>query len=110
MIPLDAVAKIVATYELPSINTQQDEIFGALRFVVQILQLPSGKYAPRVLRKDRVQIEPAYFKSRKGLVKKMTTEMLVPDDSYDWESLVRDTEKQALSGALQELASLLKAP
>ena len=104
--PSDLV-KIVAAYELPPIETPDDTVFGALKFVIQILQLPSKQYTIRVMRKERVNVEPAYYEERSELVEKMTAEILVADDSIDWESITESSEQKALLRALRGLQSVL---
>ena len=101
------LTKIVATYELPPIETPQDDVFGSLRFVIQVIQLPSTQYAARVLRKERVNVEPAYHDQQEGLVGKMTAELLVQDDSLEWERLISLTEEEALRKTLSQLNELV---
>ena len=107
MFSLSDLSMVVATYELPEIETPGDAVFGSLRFVVQVLRQPSGVYVPRVLRKDRVQVTPAYYaKKGKNLLDQATVEIIVPDDSCDWELFECASEHEAVQRALNELRRL----
>lgn len=107
MLSLGDLTRIVATYELPDITTPDDAVLGSLRFVVQVLRLPNGAYVPRVLRKDRFLVAPAYYQERQNLLDQATVEIVVPDDSCDWESFECSSESDAVQRALDELRRLL---
>jgi hypothetical protein len=101
------LTRVVATYELPEIETPDDSVFGSLRFVVQVLRLPSGLFVPRVFRKDHVVVVPAYYDPRDGLLEKQTVEILVEDTSFDWESLESNSENGVLESAFSSLKKTL---
>jgi hypothetical protein len=108
MFLLSDLVKVVATYELPEIETPEDAIFGNLKFVVQVLRRPNGVYIPRVLRKERVQVAPAYYEKKdRDLLDQVTVEIVVPEDSCDWESFECVSENDAVQYALDELQRLL---
>jgi len=107
MFSLGDLTRLMATYELPEIETPDDSVFGSLRFVVQILRLPNDIYIPRVLRKERIHVVPAYYEKREQLVDVATVEITVPDDACDWESFECASEAEALQRALDELQQLL---
>jgi len=107
MFPLTDLTRIVATYELPEITTPDDAVWGSLRFVVQILRLPTGAYVPRVLRKERFNLAPAYYQKKPGLLEQATVEVLDLETSRDWESFECDSERDAVQRALDELQRLL---
>jgi hypothetical protein len=109
LLSINSLTKIVATYEVPDIETPDDSVFGSLKFLIQIGKKPTGKFAPRVLRKDRFRIDPAYGKPRSGLIKKATTELLVPDDSVEWDEIECDSEDQALHQAVDRLKAMFSA-
>ena len=55
-----------------------------LRFVIEIYKVRAGKFAPRLLRRERVNLEPACGKVKSGMLNKATCEVLIADDSFDW--------------------------
>lgn len=101
------LTQLVATYELPEVQTPDDEVFGGLKFIIQVLRLPTGAFVPRVMRKDRVLVRPAYLEDRQELLDQATVEIIVPDDSSEWEAFLCDSERDALQCALDELQRLL---
>lgn len=52
MFSLNELTKVVAIYELPEIETSDDNVFGSLRFVIHVLRSSKGIYFPRVFRKE----------------------------------------------------------
>lgn len=103
---IDKLTKLVSVYFVPEIETPDDDVLGSLKFSIHVFQGPNGFYTPKVLRKDRIYVEPAYFENRDGLLERAVIEVDVADDSVDWESIECQTEREAVSATLEHLARI----
>lgn len=106
MLTTTALTQIVGVYELPPIATADDHVFGPVQLTLQICRLPSGRFSPRVLRKERIYAVPAYYEHREGLAQKITVEIDVLDDTVEWALLESTSEAEALEQALAKLSDI----
>ena len=100
--PMNLV-RVVSRYVLPEIATADDAVFGPLRFAIEILRQPSGKFCPRVLRKEYAYFEPAYVEPSDRRDDRAVCEVETADDTHEWESLLFDSESEALESALDRI-------
>ncbi len=100
---INSLTKVVSTYEVPPIETPDDHIFGPIKFVIEVLHEPSNEYGVRVFRRDRFNVQPAYLSTRDGLIETSTIEVLIVDDSLDWDDLHSSSEAGVLQLALDVL-------
>ncbi|HHV48005.1 MAG TPA: hypothetical protein GXX56_03440 [Rhodocyclaceae bacterium] len=93
----------MAIYEIPEIETPDDNLFGSLRFVIHVLRRPKGVYFPRVFRKELVEVVPVYYQNaNERLIDKATVEVAVRDDSCDWESFECISEKDTVERVFEK--------
>jgi hypothetical protein len=104
MFTKDSLTKIISEYELTPIETPDINIFGYLKLSIQICYSPKGAFFPRVLRKERIYAEPAYYEQRECLLEKVIIEVTVVDDSCEWSDFLCDSEAAALEIALDQLS------
>lgn len=103
MLSLETLSKIVACYELPAITTPDDEVFGSIRLLIEVVKAADGSYGVRVFRIERVNAEPAYGERATLPLEKITCEIRVADDSMDWDQIRADSEPAAIAATLKML-------
>ncbi len=102
MLEIDNLIRVVAEYEVPSIE-MPDDVFGPINFVIQILLVNEQQYFARVLRKEVVYVEPAYSGKPEQALSKTFAEVRVPDDLLGLEEVAYSNLVEALQGALQRI-------
>jgi hypothetical protein len=103
------LTQLVSIYELPEFETPDDSVFGSLQFVLQTIRFSNGLYSVRLLRKEKVNVEPAYLSSKEGLLETMTIEVLVADDLLADVEISEVEEHLAIKKAIFNLNNLLGA-
>ena len=104
MIKIENLEELVSVYDLPYIETPDDNIFGPLKLSIQIFKKANGKFYPKIIRRERVIVTPVYMiKKSSKKIKKMTADIFVDDNNFELNSTDMNSIEDALSLCLNEI-------